>query len=67
MINFKFPFREEAEKKRQEELENARRQKEEIEKEQEALRKRMIEERLVSLYRILQGLATAYFVNWNIG
>ena len=41
------PFREQAERKRQEELENARRQKEEMEREQEALRKKMIEDRLV--------------------
>lgn len=39
--------REEAERKRQQELENARRQKEEMEREQEALRKKMIEDRLV--------------------
>ncbi|XP_066912106.1 intersectin-1-like isoform X2 [Clytia hemisphaerica] len=40
--------REEAERKRQQELENARRQKEEMEREQEALRKKMIEDRLAA-------------------
>lgn len=42
-------FREEAERQRLHKLENERRQREEMEKEQELLRKKMIEQRLVSL------------------
>lgn len=45
-------FREEAEQKRLQELENQRRQKEEMEREQEMLRKKMIEERLVSFLKV---------------
>ena len=45
-------FREEAEQRRLQELENKRRQQEELEREQEMLRKKMIEERLVSGFLI---------------
>ena len=41
-------FREEAERRKQQQIENERRQREEMEKEQEAMRKKMAEQRLVS-------------------
>ena len=43
-------FRIEAEQKRQAEIEKQRKQQEEMEREQEALRKKMIQQRLVCVY-----------------
>ena len=43
-----FPFREEAERRKQQQIENERRQREEMEREQEAQRRKLIEQRHVS-------------------
>ena len=48
-------YREEQERKRLQELENKRRQQEEIEREQEKKSKKMIEERLVSIFPHSKG------------